>query len=61
MGGLVRFPRSAARRSEAELHDGAEEAVRSARVTSDDARITWIDVTVSSDGGDDGDGGGRAA
>jgi hypothetical protein len=61
MGGLVHFPRSAARRSEAEPHDGADEAVRSARVTSDDARITWIDVTVSSDGGDDDDGGGRAA
>lgn len=61
MGGIVHFPRSAARRSEAESHERADEAVRSARVSSDVARITWIDVKVSSDGDDDGDGGGRAA
>lgn len=60
MGGLIHFPRSAARR-ESELLDAAEDAVRSTRATPDVARITWIDVKVSSDGDDDGNGGGRAA
>jgi hypothetical protein len=61
VGGLVHFPRGAARRSEGESHDAADDAVRSTRTTTDVARITWIDVRVSSDGDDDGDGGGRAA
>jgi hypothetical protein len=61
LGGLVHFPRNAARRSEAEQHDGADDAVRSTRKTADVARITWIDVGVSSDGDDDGDGGGGRA
>lgn len=60
MGGLVHFPRSAARR-ESEPLAAADDAVRSTRATPDTARITWIDVRVSSDGNDDGDGGGRAA
>jgi hypothetical protein len=61
LGGLVHFPRGAARRSEAEPHDAADDAVRSTRKTSDMARITWIDVQVSSDGDDDSDGGGGRA
>ena len=60
MGGIVHFPRSAARR-EFESLDAADDAVRATRVTPDTARITWIGVRVSSDGDDDGDGGGRAA
>ena len=60
MGGLVHFPRSAAR-SESETRDAADDAVRSTRATPDTARITWTQVRVSSDGDDDGDGGGRAA
>jgi len=59
LGGLVHFPRTAARRSDAD--DVTDDAVRSTRTTSEMARITWIDVQVSSDGDDDGDGGGRAA
>ena len=39
----------------------ADDAVRSTRKSSDVARITWIDVQVSSDGDDDGDGGGGRA
>jgi hypothetical protein len=61
LGGLIHFPRTAARRSEAESHDVTDDAVRATRKTSEMARITWIDVQVSSDGDDDGDGGGRAA
>lgn len=61
MGSLVHFPRSAARRSEAQPHDVADDAVRSSRVTADVSRITWIDAKVSSDGDDGSDGGGRAA
>ena len=60
MGGVVHFPRSAARR-ESETLDAGDDAMRSTRPTPDTARITWIDVRVSSDGDDDGDGGGRAA
>jgi hypothetical protein len=61
LGGLVHFPRTAARRTEAEPHDVADDAVRSTRRTSEMTRITWIDVQMTSDGDDDGDGGGRAA
>ena len=61
MGRLVHFPRSGARHTEAESHDVTDDAVRSTRMTSEMARITWIDVHVMSDGDDDGDGGGRAA
>ena len=60
MGGIVHFPRSGARR-DSEPHDAADDAMRSTRATPETARITWIDVRVASDGGDDGDGGGRAA
>ena len=60
MGGLVHFPRTAGRRGEAESRDAADDVVRATR-TSDAARITWIDLRVSSDGDDDGDGGGAAA
>ena len=60
MGGLVHFPRSTARR-ESEPLDATDDAMRSARAMPDTARITWIEVRVSSDGDDDGDGGGRAA
>jgi hypothetical protein len=60
MGGLVHFPRSVARR-ESEPLAAADDTVRSTRATPDTARIMWIDVRVSSDGDDDGDGGGRAA
>jgi hypothetical protein len=49
------------RRSEAESHDVADDGVRSTRKTSEMARITWIDVQVSSDGDDDSDGGGGRA
>ena len=59
MGGLIHFPRTAGRRSEPEPHERADDAVRPTRKTSDLARITWIDVRVSSDGDDDG--GGAAA
>jgi len=61
LGGLVHFPRTAARRNEAEPHDVADDALRSTRKTSDMARITWTSVRVSSDGDDDGDGGGGRA
>ena len=61
MGGLVHFPRTAGRRGETESHEAADDVVRSTRMTSDVARITWIEMRVSSDGDDDGDGGGAAA
>jgi len=61
MGGLVHFPRTAGRRTEPEPHDSADDSVRATRTTPDAARITWIDVRVSSNGDDDGDGGGAAA
>ena len=61
MGGLVHFPRTAGRRSEPDSRESADDAVRATRKTSDVARITWIDVRVSSTGDDDGDGGGAAA
>ena len=61
MGGLVHFPRTAGRRSETEPHDAADDVGRTARKTSDAARIAWIDMRVTNDGDDDGDGGGRAA
>jgi hypothetical protein len=61
MGGLVHFPRTAARRGETEPHDAADDVARSTRTTSDAARITWIEMRVSRDGDDDGDGGGAAA
>jgi hypothetical protein len=60
MGGVVHFLRSGARK-EPDLHDAAEDAVRSTHPTPDTARITWMDVRLSSEGDDDGDGGGRAA
>jgi hypothetical protein len=61
LGSLVHFPRTAGSRSEAEPHDSADDAVRATRKASDVARITWIDTRVSSEGNDDGDGGGAAA
>ena len=61
MGGLVPFPRTAGRRGEPDSRESADDAVRTTRKTSDVARITWIDVRVSSNGDDDGDGGGAAA
>jgi len=61
LGGLVHFPRTAARRSEAEWHDPAENALRSTK-SGDASLVTWIDAKRSRDGDDDGDGsGGRAA
>jgi hypothetical protein len=60
MGGVVHFPRSGSRK-ESELHDAAEDAVRSTHATPDTARITWMDVRLSRDGDDDDGGGGRAA
>ena len=60
MGRLVHFPRSATRRGSEPL-DAADDAVHTIRATPDTARIAWIDVRASSDGDDDGDGGGRAA
>jgi len=57
----VHFPRTAGRRSEAEPHDAADDVGRTARKTSDVARIAWIDIRVTDDGDDHSDGGGRAA
>jgi len=59
VGGLVHFPRTAARRSDAD--DVTDDAVRSTRTTSEMARITWTSVQLSSDGDEDGDGGGGRA
>ena len=61
MGGLVRFSRKGARKSDAEWHDGADSALRSPRKISDAAPVTWIDATRSRDSDDDNDGGGAAA
>jgi hypothetical protein len=59
VGGLVHFPRSGTRQSDAEWHDpAADSALRSTR---DASRVTWIELERQRDGDDDGDGGGRAA
>lgn len=65
MGGLVRFPRSSARQTDAEWHDPAEtssKAMRSNRKAPEASIVTWSDATRLHDGGDDdNDGGGAAA
>ena len=65
MGGLVRFPRSSARQTEAERHDPAEtssNAMRPNRKGPEASLVRWIDSTRLHDGGDDdNDGGGAAA
>jgi hypothetical protein len=61
MGGLVHFPRTGARQSDAEWHDPADNPLRSTRKTSDATLVSWIDVTPLRDGDDEGDGGGTAA
>jgi hypothetical protein len=61
VGGLIKFPRNGARRSEVEWRDPAENAPRSTRKTSDASVITWLDAKSSRDIEGDGDGGGSAA
>lgn len=64
MGGLIRFPRTGMRQSDAQRLDPAElspNALRSTRRTSEASIVTWIDAKRLHDGDDDGDGGGGAA
>jgi hypothetical protein len=61
MGGLVHFPRTGARQSDAEWYDPADSAVRSTRKTPDTSLVTWLDAKRLRDTDDDGDGGGAAA
>jgi hypothetical protein len=60
LGGLIHFPRTGIRQSDAEWHEGAENVLRSTR-TSDASRVTWLDAKRLRDSDDDGDGGGGAA
>jgi len=61
VGGLVRFPRSSARQTDAEWHDPADNALRSTRKASEASLVTWIDAPPLRDSDDDNDGGGAAA
>jgi hypothetical protein len=61
VGGVVRFPRSSTRPSDAEWHDPAENAPGSTRKAPEASLVTWIDVARLRDSDDDNDGGGAAA
>jgi hypothetical protein len=57
---VIRFPRGG-RHNELEWHEPADDAARSAPVTSEASLISLLDAKRRHDGDDDGDGGGRAA
>lgn len=61
MGGLVHFPRTSVRQSDADWHDPADDALRSTRTTPETSLVTWLDAKRLRDSDDDGDGGGAAA
>ena len=61
MGRLVRFPRSAARRSETEWHDPAENVLRSARKSTDVSLLMTIDAKRSRETDEDSGGGDGSA
>jgi hypothetical protein len=58
----VLFPRSAARRSDAQQRrEVSDNSLRPTRATSEASLVTWLDVKRLRDAEDDGDGGGGSA